>query len=58
MQGNVWPADEDGNRLVFAGQIDWVLGENSAWCSGGYAYLFVNRKDAPRRIARWILQDT
>jgi len=58
VQWSEWPVDTLGNRLAFAGQIDWIHGENTGWCSGGYAYIFVERSPSPSRLARWLLQDT
>jgi len=53
-----WPEDDAGHRLIFAGQIDWVLGERSRWGGGGYAYLFLNTPEASRRLARLVIQTT
>jgi len=41
VQHPLWPSCSEKQRMEFAGQIDWILGENTSWGGGGYAYLFV-----------------
>ncbi|MCE5278545.1 MAG: DUF1963 domain-containing protein [Planctomycetaceae bacterium] len=39
------PAVEPDEQLYFIGQLDWMLGEQTAWGGGGYAYLFLISSD-------------
>ncbi|HOS43534.1 MAG TPA: DUF1963 domain-containing protein, partial [Armatimonadota bacterium] len=56
VQYDEWPLDAAGEPLVFAGQIDSVVGDNTIWASGGYAYLFVEAATAHPREAKWVMQ--
>ena len=42
VQSNDWPICANGSPATFVGQIDWAVGEEASWCSGGYAYLFAD----------------
>lgn len=53
-----WPVCGHGARMVFAGQLDWDLGQNAAWGGGGYAYLFVCPSSCLQRAGELVIQTT
>jgi len=57
VQDAQWPI-VNGVKMTFIGQIDWEIGVNAPWCSGGYAYLFVNLIDDKAWKGELVIEDT
>lgn len=58
VQGPEYPTNAAGELMLFVAQIDWVLGHDSAWGGGGYAYLFVDTPDKPVRSGELVISTT
>jgi hypothetical protein len=57
VQSSDWPIASNGQPALFAGQIDWQVGDQTPWCSGGYAYLFADLA-AEQPVGELLIQTT
>jgi len=53
-----WPANQQGDKYKFLGQLDWRLFDGTPWCSGGYAYLFITVDNNTKCKAELVIQIT
>lgn len=58
VQSPEWPTTPGGDRLTFVAQLDSRIWEESAWCCGGYAYLFAEQVEGKGWIGQLVIQVT
>jgi len=58
VQSSDWPPTAETERVKFVLQLDWALCKDLAWCSGGYAYVFVKLPNTGPPIGELAIQTT
>jgi hypothetical protein len=57
-QSPEWPDCSEGRQMLLVLQLDWDVGQQCSWASGGYAYVFTCPEGCQRREAELVVQTT